>query len=270
MQQILLFFIKNKNFLLFFVLFSISVALTFQSHSFHQSKLVSSANFFSGGLYSIKSSITGYFDLDQENKKLNLENARLRTLIFNTNLDLKDSLLNPKFEFITAQVIKNSYSSSNNKITLNKGYNDSIKQDMGVITTSGIVGIVENTSAHYAIVQSILNTNSQVFVKLKNTNHFGFLNWNREDPNLVQVIDFPPLAPVKKGDTIVTGGNSAIFPKGILVGTISDFSFNKTESEYFLTVRLFNDMTDLNYVYVIKNNHFSEIKNLENNLNNAE
>ncbi len=270
MQQIILFFLKNKNTLLFLVLFGFSIALTFQSRSFHTSKFVSSANFFSGGLYSIKNNIIGYFNLKEENQKLNEENARLREMVFNVSKIPTEDSSAIKYQFIPAEVINNSYSRSNNKLTINKGSKDSIRVDMGVITTKGIVGIIEDTSQHYAVVQSILNSQSQVFVKLKNTQHFGFLTWDMQEPNTVQVIDFPPLAPVKKGDTLVTGGNSAIFPKDILVGTITDFSFNKNENDYFLTVKLFNDMTNLNYVYVIKNNHYNELKTLENNVNNAE
>ncbi len=270
MQQIILFFIKNKNTLLFLVLFGISFVLTIQSHSFHKSKFISSANFFSGGLYAIKNNIVDYFHLKEENQKLTEENARLRKAVFNKNSVLKEDTTALKYQFITAEVINNSYSKSNNKLTINKGSKDSILQDMGVITTKGIVGIIEDTSKNYAVVQSILNSQSRIFLKLKNTNHFGFLTWDMQDPNTVQVIDFPPLAPVKKGDTLVTGGNSAIFPEGILVGTITDFSFSKNENDYFLTVKLFNDMTNLNYVYIIKNNHYTEIKTLENNLNDAE
>lgn len=270
MQQIILFFIKNKNTLLFLVLFFIALNLTIQSHSYHKSKFVTSANFFSGGLYTIKNNITSYFRLQDENKILLKENAFLREKLFNNNPSITDSISHVKFKFIPAQVVKNSYAYTNNKITINKGNNDSIKRDMGVITSQGIVGIVEKTSKKYAIVQSILNSNSQVFVQLKNTNHYGFLSWDTKDPNTVQIIDFPPLAPVKKGDTIVTGGNSAIFPKGILVGTITDFSFNKNENDYFLTVKLFNDMTNLSNVYVIINKDFEEIKTLENQPEDAE
>jgi rod shape-determining protein MreC len=270
MQQIILFFIKNKNTLLFLVLFFIAFNLTIQSHAYHKSKFISSANFFSGGLYSLKSNITSYFTLQDENQKLLQENAFLRQKLFNNSFNIYDSLPKLKFKFIPARVIKNSYASTNNKITIDKGSNDSINRDMGVITSQGIVGIVEKTSKNYAVVQSILNSQSQIFVQLKNTNHFGFLSWDMQNPNVVQIIDFPPLAPVKKGDTIVTGGNSAIFPKGILVGTVTDFSFNKNENDYFLTVKLFNDMTNLSHVYVIQNNDFNEIKTLENQVEDAE
>jgi rod shape-determining protein MreC len=51
MQQIFNFIFKNSNRLLFLLLLGISLTLTIQSHSFHRSKVISSANFLSGGVY---------------------------------------------------------------------------------------------------------------------------------------------------------------------------------------------------------------------------
>ena len=66
-----------------------------------------------------------------------------------------------------------------------------------------------------------------------------------------------------KGDTIVTGGKSTIFPEGIGIGTIKDFKLDASENYYTITISLFNDMTNLGYVYVIENLDKNEIKTLE-------
>ena len=58
------------------------------------------------------------------------------------------------------------------------GSRDGVVQDMGVITAKGILGIVEASSAKYAIVQSVLNTNSNINAKIKNTDYFGSLTWD--------------------------------------------------------------------------------------------
>lgn len=275
MQQIIFFFIRNKNFLLFALLFFISFILTVQSHSFHTSKFVSSANFFSGGIYSIRNNVTDYFRLGDENKNLIEENMRLRKQLEgfkNGEISVKidSSLLPSRYMFSSARVINNSYSRSKNFITLNKGASDSLKADMGAITSKGIVGIINKTSKNYATVQSILNTNSQINAKLKKSNHFGSLVWNTKDPNVVQLIDVPRLAPVMVGDTIVTGGRSTIFPKGILIGTIKEFELGKDDNYYDLDILLFNDMTSIDHVYLIKNTEAEEIKELEKSVNDAE
>ena len=275
MQQIIFFLIRNKNFLLFIVLFSISIFLTIQTHSYHKNNFVNSSNSITGGIYTIKSSITNYFNLREENEILIDENTRIRiqlesykSKVINQNIDTNSIL--SKYYFVSAKVINNSFSKTKNKLTIDKGERDSIQLDLGVITSKGIVGIIDNVSNKYATIQSILNTNSQINAKLKNAKHFGSLVWNTEDPNVIQLIDIPRLAPVKIGDTIITGGKSTIFPEGILIGAVIDFELTEDENSQNLNIQLFNDMTNLQHVYIIDNLDSQEIINLEKGLENVE
>ena len=267
MQQILFFFIRNKNFLLFSVLFLFAFALTIQSNSYHTARFTSSANFLSGTIFTMKSNALNYIGLQEENTKLLNENVFLRKQleVFKSNIGIikKDSSdLSVKYDFIPAIVINNSYSKTKNLLTIKIGSNDGIKIDMGVITSDGIVGIVNNVSENYATVQSLLNTNSQINARLKNSNHFGSIKWNTEATNIVQLTDVNRLAPVKVGDTIITDGKSTIFPEGLPIGTIKKYELGENDS-YNLDIQLFNDMTNLKHVYLITNNDALEIKELE-------
>ncbi len=269
MQQILNFLIRNKTFLLFLLLFCISLFFTFQSHSYHKSKFVNSANFLTGGIYQSVYSIEGYFNLKRENKILLEENTRLKSILFNNGTSAlkqlyksSDSLIN--YELTPAQVYKNSYSATNNYLTISKGERDSIVQDLGVITSKGIIGVIDNTSYKYARVMSILNTNSQINAQLQKTSHFGTLTWDNKSFNIVQLIDIPKLAPVAIGDTIITGGRSSSFPKGIHIGKVVSFELDETEDYYTIDVKLFNDMTNIGHVYIITNLDTKEISILNN------
>lgn len=269
MQQIVNFLIRNKNFLLFLLLLFISLLLTIQSHSYHRSKFISSTNFISGGLYNWSASISDYLKLKGENQRLLEENNRLYNLLqktpyIDTLLSSHDALQLPSsYHYRKARVINNSYNRLDNYITINKGSNDSINTDMGVITDKGIVGIIENTSSNYGRVISILNTNSRINAQLKKSDHYGSLIWNGQNPNVVQLEVIPRLAPVKIGDTIITGGRSTIFPKGIPIGTILYHELDADGSYYLIDVKLFNDMTNIGFVYCIENNNAPEIKQLE-------
>ena len=265
MQQIINFIIRNKSFLLFLLLFTISLFFTIQSHSYHKSKFISSANFLSGGLYNSANNISQYFNLKTENQVLIDENNELRQLLHNSNLSINDSLpSDEQFSFTPATVIKNSYSNTNNSLTINKGEKDGIKQDFGVITSKGLIGIIDNTSNSYARVLSILNTNSRINAQLKKTDHFGTLLWNAKSPQVVQLIDVPKIAPIAVGDTVITGGRSTIFPKGIEIGTVESFKLDIAEDFYEIDINLFNDMTNIGHVYIIDNHDSEEILNLEN------
>ncbi|QKJ65089.1 rod shape-determining protein MreC [Flavobacterium sp. M31R6] len=270
MQQIFSFIIKNSNRILFLLLLGIALSLTIQSHSFHRSKVISSANFLSGGVYERINSVEEYLHLKEQNDELARENANLKSLLFKTqdsakipNLDSLKGVL-PK-DIIVSKVIHNSYNVYENFLTLNSGSKSGVKPDMGVINSLGIVGIIDNVSANYSTVISILNTKSQINAKIKNSDHFGTLNWDGKNAGFVQLIDVPRLASIRKGDTIVTGGQSVIFPENIGIGTIDKIFIPGDKTHYYtIRVKLFNDMTNLGHVYIIKSENSEEIKNLEN------
>jgi rod shape-determining protein MreC len=269
MQQIVNFVLKNSNRLLFLLLLVISLSLTIQSHSYHKSKMISSANFFTGGIYEKVNNIDEYFSLRAQNDELALENARLKSLLFNQKDTAKlpeiDSIKGvKKTDIIVSKVIRNSYSTFENYLTINSGAASGIKPNMGVINSAGIIGIVDNTSKDYATIISILNVKSQINAKIKKSNHFGSLVWNAKSTGFVQLIDVPRLAGVRKGDTIVTGGQSIIFPENIGIGTIDKVYIDNVTNYYTLDIKLFNDMTNLGHVYIIKNKDAEEISNLEN------
>jgi rod shape-determining protein MreC len=53
------------------------------------------------------------------------------------------------------------------------------------------------------------------------------------------------------------------FPENINIGTIDKIEIDNQTNYYTITVRLFNDMTNLGHVYIIKNKDREEITNLE-------
>ena len=267
MQRIINFILNNKNTLLYLFLFIISIFLTIQNNNYHQARYFNSANWLTGNIYEVNASIRGYFNLREERDKLLEENKRLHSRLFNSvprdTVEMDTSRLT--FEIISARVVKNSYAEPDNYITVDRGESDSILQDMGVITSRGILGIVEKSSSGFASVQSILNSKSNINAKIQHTDYFGSLIWNQQDYKRVQLEDIPRQdpAPMKAGDTIVTGAMSSIFPENIPIGTIEDFELNQAGSSYTINVRLFNDMTSLRQVYIIRNRKRPEVLNLE-------
>ena len=270
MQQIISFLYKNKLFILFLLLEVIAIIFTIQSHSFHKSKFVNSANFVSGGIYSKINNFKEFLLLKKENQRLSEENVYLKNLLnledknfIDKDLMVMDTLnYKQKYHYTGAKVINNNYRKNNNYLTINKGTNSGLEPDLGVINSKGIVGITKSVSANYATVLSILNVNSRINAKLLNSDHYGSLSWDNNDYNVVQLLDIPIQAAVYVGDTIVTGGRSTIFPEGIPIGTVKEFKTLNNNYDY-INVSLFNDMSSIGYVEVIKNFDKLEIKTLE-------
>ena len=272
MQRIINFILSNRNTFLYVFQLLFSLVLTVRSHSYHQSKAFNSSKWLTGNIYETSNNITSYFNLKKENNSLVEENRRLRTKLFNLKVNNASGLDSSKidFEVIDAKITKNSFSSPRNYLTLNKGKKQGVSQDMGVITTKGILGIVENTSNNFSTVQSILNTKSNINAKIKNTDYFGSLVWDASDYKTVQLVDIPRLVPVRIGDTIVTGAMSSIFPENIPIGFIKEFNLNDAQSFYNINIQLFNDMANVKNSYIISNKNRKEILELEAETNNAQ
>jgi rod shape-determining protein MreC len=265
MRQIAFFIEKYKYFLLFLVLEIFAFLLTVQSHSFHKSQFINSANSITGGFFNTSSSFFEYTSLKSENQKLAEENTTLRNALdlkINETFTFKIDSSLQKNIYITAKVTKNSYNKRNNVLTINKGTKHGLSQDMGVINSQGIVGVINNLTTNYATVLSILNSHSKINARLKNSNYIGTLSWNGNTYKTAQLDDIQRQAAIKIGDTIVTGGKSTLFPEGILIGTIKSFEFNSKKYEN-IQILLANDMSNLGYVHIIKNVDKDELELLE-------
>lgn len=268
MQLIINFIIKNSHKLLFLLLFGFSLSLVINSHSYHRSEYINSANAVTGSIYEKIKEANEYLSLKEKNKVLASENALLKELLFNK----KDTILTSKtifrkdlnnFKVVVAKAVKNSFNKKQNYITINAGAVSGIKTDMGVVNDKGIVGLIEKTSPNFSTIQSILNIKSKINAKVKNSEHFGSLIWDGKNVGFAQLIDVPRLASIRKGDSIVTGGNSNIFPENIPIGKIDKIFIDKKTNYYTINIRLFNDMTSIGYVYVIENKARKEKEVLE-------
>src|SRR5690606_37899303 len=138
-----------------------------------------------------------------------------------TRVSIVDSIVIDCYDFIVATVINNSIRQKSNYITLDKGSRDGVKPDMAVITSNGVVGIVQNVSEHFATVKSLLHPDIKISVTLDSIpDAFGSLVWGQNtDSRYAMVRDIPNHVKSYVGHPIYTSGYS-LFPKGIKVGHV--------------------------------------------------
>jgi rod shape-determining protein MreC len=260
MRTIFLFIWKNNFFFLFFLLEIFSIYLVIQNNNYQNASAVNSANDVAGSVMQTYSDVNDYFRLKKTNEELAHENAVLYSMLkqsFRKNSTsvnyLKDTIYKQQYLYISAKVVNNSTNLQKNYLTLDKGYKDGIKTDMGVICPLGIVGKVKDVSANFCTVMSVLHKDNKISCMLKRDGSFGPLSWDGDDYRYATLTDIPTHVQMKNGDTVLTSAYSTIFPEGIMVGTIE--SFERKSSEYFYTVnvKLSTDFKKLKYVYIIGN-----------------
>lgn len=257
----LLRFLKNIHFqLIFIALEVIALILAIGGDAKRNSVFCTSANFVTGRIYDLAWNYVSYFNLREENAMLmeQLSNIRRKNSMFYVSDTAKfqtqtDSLGKLKYRFITASVLKNSINSKNNFMTLNVGEAEGVHPDMAVVSASGAVGIVVNTSEHFSLAISLLNNKVGISAKLKNSNFYGKLNWTGEDYHTAILHEIPNHVILNVGDTVVTSGYSAIFPPGIPVAVIDSFERNSDDNFYSIKVKFTTDLKCLANVFVIEN-----------------
>ena len=275
MRELLNFFIRNSKWFVFTAYIVVSIMLLVQSSPLHRSVYLTSANAVSSTVYNWFGSISGYLNLRESNEDLNKRNADLQAEVESLRLQLatlqemrmSDSLDMPPalkpYDFIVAHVIKNSVMRPHNYITINKGTEDGIKPEMGVIDQNGVVGVVDVVGPHSARLISLLNPFFRLSCKIKGNESFGSLVWDGEDPRFAILEELPRHTVFEIGDTVITSGYSAVFPSGVPVGIVDSRVGSAQDNLFQLKVRLFTDFSKLNNVQVVVNYLADEINALE-------
>lgn len=213
--------------------------------------------------------VRGYFSLAGQNEELALENHRLREIIREyedaakaTDISLQSVTRDDGFVYTPAQIIKSGTNSQHNYLILDKGSEDGIVQNSGIISSKGVIGIVDAVSRHYSYAISFLNTEVNISSRLGGTGAVGPLAWDGKNTDGAILKEIPLQYRYSPGDTVYTSGYSVIFPPDIPLGTAGDASIiNGATNE--ITVNLFQDYTALKFVTIVRNTRASEIEALE-------
>lgn len=263
MKNLIAFIAKYNHWFVFVILEAISAVLLFQFNSYQGSVWFSTANVAAGKIYAWNSEIESFFSLTKVNEELTQRNIYLEhqvTQLSNSISKLTDDgsflhsnqlQLLANYKLIPAKVVTNETNKRDNLITIDKGAADGIKKDMGVVSGTGVVGIVYMTSPHYSIVIPVLSSQSNISCTIEKRGYFGYLHWNGGPSSLAYVDDIPRHAKFRRGDNIVTSGYSSIFPEGIMVGKVG-YVFNSADGlSYRVQVHLSTDFGRLRDVCVI-------------------
>ena len=269
MRNLLRFIITYHFFFLFFLLETVSVILIVQYNNYQRAQFFNFSKSLQGSYYETTGGIKEYLSLRQTNRDLYMENTLLRNRMDRLvrNLEIShdggyDSIPHRQFSYTPARVINNSVNKQFNFITLNKGSHHGIEPEMAVIAPNGVVGVVYATSGNYSTVIPMINRNFRLSAKILKNGYFGSLSWAGFGYGEAILEEIPFHVEIQAGDTLVTSGYSAIFPEGIMVGTIAEFEAREGNF-YTISVDIAVDYKNLLYVNVIRNLLQEERRELE-------
>lgn len=270
MKNLFLFLWRN-NYTIFFLLLEVwCFYLIIMNNNFQNASAFNSSNKAVAKVMEGINYFNEYINLKTTNSSLARENAQLRSLLPEAYYDtgivrnfISDTSKIRQYSFLTAKVINNSVNRRNNYLSLNKGSVQGVKSEMGVITGSGVVGMVKNVSEHYCTVMSLLNKDARISARFKNNNYFGSLLWEGFDPKIAELKEIAKHVTFKTGDSIVTTAYSAVFPENIMIGTVQSFEIKPGDNFYTIHVKLSVDFSNISYVNIVDNALKSEQQQIE-------
>jgi len=269
----LLAFISRYQFLFFYVIFLvISFVLIYNNNYYQRSGIISTTGGVTGRFNEVYSNFSDFFTLKKANSELAAENARLRSILNVRTPYIPDSLIRLEnglsLHYISAKVISNSVQFRNNYFMLDKGYRSGIKKDMGVVTNNGVVGIIIDVSENYSSGISILHKDSRISGRIMKNDQLCNISWDGVNYRLGDISNIPSHVHLVPGDTILTSGNSQIFPEGIMIGTV-DYIDDELDNVFKKgKLRFSIDYNSLTYVYIVENTERHELLRLKTSVPN--
>jgi len=259
MRSLLNFLARYNNLIIFLILEGLSVYLLATRNSYHNTRVESGIRGITIGLEKSVSDTRSYLSLREVNRSIAAENAALKNSIerlirkdSSGFASVSDSVFNQVYTHTPAEVIDNTVNRQKNFFTINKGTLQGVSVDMAVATVDGVAGVIVGCSENFSIAMSLLNLDFKLSARIKSNGYFGSISWDGRLYNQAILGEIPQHVTVSVGDTIETTGYSAIFPEGIMVGTVTDFE--KVGGDFYkISVQLSTDFKKLHFVDVIGN-----------------
>ncbi len=168
-------------------------------------------------------------------------NIRLQKL-----LELKESLPPPT---LSAEIVGKDPSLWFRTFTINRGSSDGVQKGMPVVTVEGVVGQVLTSSPNYSKVLLATDPNSAIEVITQKTRVQGIVKGLGPDAFALHYV--LKSAEVEKADYVMTSGLGGVFPKGLMVGTVSEIT--KSRRGMFQNIEIVPavDFSQLEYLIII-------------------
>ena len=269
MRNLLNFLIRNNNLLIFLILEAIAFSFLARGNNYQRTRMLNGVRNVVHGFEEKINNTRSFLDLRDINTSLAAENTALRNRLKRLEkrsdqvfFSVSDTLHGQQFQFTSARVVNNTVNRQTNFFTIDKGLREGLHADMAVTADSSVAGIIVNCSENYSVVMSVLNLNFRLSSRIKRNGYFGSLTWDGRDYRYAVLNEIPQHVPIAEGDTIETTGYSAVFPEGILVGTVAEAE-KKGGDFYRITVKLSANFRKLQYVEVISNLRKAEQLRLE-------
>lgn len=252
--------------LLFLIIEGIAVWSYATATPYTESKILARTSALGSAVSGAITDVRNFVSLPEENQKLTQ-----RIALLEQELQLRDEALaagesyepiidsvDAKFKYHPAGVVAMTTNRRHNYIVLDRGAEDGIRKDMGVITPDReFVGTVVSCSEQYSVVMPLLNARFKIGGRLVESDYVCSIYWNGGSRYEVTAIEISKYAEPRKG--MVVNVESDRLPSDVIIGTIEQSEINASKSAYSAELRIAADMQRLSNLLVVENSDQREL-----------
>lgn len=262
-------FIKRIYVVFIFLLLEFAALWSYATSSpYTEARILSRTTAVGGAISGVITDVGHFFTLPSENRALVARIAELNEMLESrdveaVDVEVADSLdrADLQFRYHPARVVSMTTNRSRNFIVLDRGAEQGIAKDMGVITPNNeLVGYVVSCSEHYCVVQPMLNTEFSTGGRLVDNNHVCVVHWPGTSKYELEAVELSVYSEPQLGMKVEV--RSERLPEGVLIGTIDSFELNSAKSAYSAIITIAADMSSLDNLLIVENRHYGELQTL--------
>lgn len=185
-------------------------------------------------------------DVARQADAVSRENQRLRDYL---NL----TATNEDYKSVDAYIIGWSSTDWENTLTINRGTNAGIQENMCAITANGeVVGLVTAVGTNWAEVTTVLDSTLEISGTISTSGYNGMVRggYISDNQTLLQMNYLPSSAIIRNQDQVVTSG-STVYPRGLIMGYVVDAGFEDTGVAKFALLDPAADINALEQIFII-------------------
>lgn len=182
--------------------------------------------------------------LQADNNRLVEDNLRYQRLS-----DLLEAQEKAKETMLLANVVGHDPTTWSNVLLVDRGTDEQIGKDMVVVSADGLVGHVIQASPGASKVLLLTDFRHSVDALIQRTRDRGVVVGRDRTSCLMKYI--PLDADVQVGDRVITSGMGGLFPKGLVIGTITHVVKREVDLYQEALIRPSADLRRLEEVFVI-------------------
>ena len=174
------------------------------------------------------------------------ENERLKML-----LNLKDE--HEDYELVSAYIISWNASNYRSTFTIGKGSGSGLEEGMCAVTENGqVVGLITEVGANWSTITTIHDSSLEISASIASSGYTGVVQGTclSDGSSVLRMNYLPTDAILKNDDQVVTTG-STLYPRGLLLGYLTNVGLDETGVAKYATLEASCDLANLEQIFII-------------------